>query len=179
MTSAALSPNQFLLSIFRSMLALTIMGGLYFVSWVSVDVSDYIDVVSIDVEDHEFGTPEKMAVSRSIKQDFEGGYRVEIREAETNASVCATGYIPSSYQRHTANGEDLTTLPKNLTLDWWAYGGKCIALLSNPLGPGRYVMTTCHYVYHPWKLFPKREKCWMPRTVWEVYPLGEHAQKGE
>lgn len=128
-------------------------------AWANASVEDYIRVGQVEIIDT--GEILQVNVARELRRDFEGGYRVTIRSANSGYIVCSTGDVPVSYRSLTGDGRP-TQLPDPMTLDYWAYGGQCTDVIERGLPPDSYTIETCHTVNHIWGFLPRKTKCWEP-----------------
>lgn len=148
---AVKTSRGFLKMVFASLTAFTVILALYVGAWFAVNVSNYIDVQSIDIESTAQGQPINMTVLRIISKDFKGGYRVEVRNSE-NGSFCTTGDVELDY-------EVGAVLKDPLELSYWAGGGSCQGRVPSELEVGLYSVKTCHFVKRPWFVLPRKERC--------------------
>lgn len=133
------------------------------------DLRHYIELKSVVVDDAAEGDPIYLHVIRDLHQDFDGFYRVTIRNADGGAVVCSTGRVSIAYRTHDVNG-DPTQLPEPLLLSYWAEGGDCTGDIRRGLLPGKYAIETCHGHNRPPGFDRPQEICWPSLPVFTVLP---------
>lgn len=147
---------------FFDMLAalITIVAIFQLLTYLTFDVRSRIDIINQTVVQEERVL--YVEVDRFLRHSFDGGYSGIIRDSTFGNVVCFTDYQSIPYQKYSSTGE-LTKLPENMTLSYWAYGGSCTKKLTSLLPKGTYVMEVCHTVERPhwWTLWWK-EECWKP-----------------
>ena len=122
-----------------------IIGAMWAALIVSVfaPASLWLQVTSVHVEDTIVGVTPEMNVDRAVNREFSAEWTVTVMRKGSN------GY--SAYC--TANGANDyspdTSLPDDLTLDWWTWPTKC------PLPVGGYRVKTLWVLHLP--LFPDKE----------------------
>lgn len=133
------------------------------------DLRDYIELKSIVIDNAVEGEPIYLHVIRDLHRDFDGFYRVTLRNANGGAVICSTGRIAIPYRVSDSNG-DPTQLPEPLLLSFWADGGTCTDDLRRGLTPGAYALETCHGHQRPPGFDGPQEICWSPLPVFTVLP---------
>lgn len=135
----------------------------------SFRMADYIEVTAVQIKDTVEGEPIHMEVARTISQSFPGFYEVYIRHADNGQIICQTGQVDVNYKAFQEDGS-ATRLPHPLTLDWWAEGGTCDALLQLGLRAGQYSVETCHGHREAPGFKTRVKECWRPVAVFTVHP---------
>lgn len=127
------------------------MGLILFTAWVpeltvtwreyraikELNPDNFMTVESIGVGNSVVSESLKMNVIREIHQDFRATYFVEVRTFPQRAVVCTAS--------DTINYTPESSLPDDLTLEWWANDAEC----SGPdLKPGEYVIITTWEIHN-------------------------------
>jgi len=156
--------------VFGFLVALFFSFAAYVTAWALYDVRWHIEVDSISINDTVLGEPQYVDVARRIHGNWEGGYRVTIRHQPEGYIFCDTGNVDVPYREFNDSGQPMA-LPDPMALSYWAAGGTCSFLLAKnapPMPVGLYSMETCHYVYAPLNVYPKKTLCW-PTNIFRVY----------
>lgn len=109
-----------------------------------VPMSRYYELRSVTIADTTAGVSPSIIVDRTIKRDFRGRYEIEIMRAEGSEFVVwwECGPHVSDWRMY----RDETSLPHDLTLDWWMGippAREC------PLPPGTYKVISTIYARGP------------------------------
>ena len=109
------------------------------------------------VKSYERGKiPVELLFSREVRHDFTGSYSVIVRDGNDTVVAEDSGG-PFGYK-------STSTLPKDLTLVWWAGG---ISDTVRNLPAGLYNMETCWTVHSPFYVTPSKTVCVLS-NVFEV-----------
>jgi hypothetical protein len=109
------------------------------------------------VKSYERGKiPVELLFSREVRHDFTGSYSVIVRDGNDTVVAEDSGG-PFGYK-------STSTLPKDLTLAWWAGG---ISDTVRNLPAGLYNMETCWTVHNPFYVTPSKTVC-VQSNVFEV-----------
>ena len=131
------------------MAAMLIIGVVWLTLVYAVTARFWFDPRSVWVADTTQGSMAEMQVDRTIKRNFHGSYTATVRVVPGMTVVCdAVGSV--SYSKD-------STLPKPLTLRWWAHSDSRCHGSNLPVGD--YILDTCWIIEQPFKVLPNKTVC--------------------
>lgn len=99
----------------------------------SQPAENWLEVKSVHVSDTSVGVPPKMAVDRTIRQDFAAQWIVDVEQQADDTH----GYVRVCSTTGDSFYALENVLPVALDLDWWTWPTQC-----TPTVPGRYRVET-------------------------------------
>ena len=141
----------------RAALITFLVGGAFYALDIFLRAALFITVSSVIVPNVVEGETAQALISKSVRMEFDGSYREELRTYPTKNLVCTGGYD----KRFVKLGEVLETRP----------------VCESGLMPGSYILEACYWVKSPLKILSDRETCQLSNVFTVTSPNQDYSKE--